>query len=147
MQEVIAAIISHFDSDATLATLVPNGIWLSISKDSTALPTAQLSVTRVEAEWQTGTCYIETLHVDFHVFDQTGMDTLNIIEAVEEAFDWTTFTFDEGTLIASKRVTERIFKEDDRVFHGILSYEIIVQKDLLDSASSSSSTSSSSSSG
>lgn len=130
MLELLTAIQTHFSANADLATLFPDGCYLSLAPDAKPLPVCVLTFVSAAPQWNTGGYYLNVVNLQFSIYAQTDTAALNGAAAVAKAFDFASLPLATQQCVSVRRTNEGIIREDERVWHALVQYEVWVGESL-----------------
>lgn len=133
------AIVAAYQGNPALVAVCPN-LWDEEVPETDAvgqpinLPFAQLEVPDENPEWTFEAGYYEVCHPRITIYATTAQEADQIVAAFKGAFDWQALPFQTATAIQVMRQNVRrgaeevVDKDNNRVFHRIMEYQIMVSR-------------------
>jgi hypothetical protein len=131
---LLGSLTARFEADATLASLVPSGVWVSQVPEGTPLPFVVILHGGEVPEWYTERDYVEQGTVQFLCYAKGCAAAEAVATAVKDAFDWQplTITGHNAASIEVRRTNYTVSATDmHRAADGEIVYEAAVEYQTL----------------
>ena len=137
MVELLTALQTTFNASSDLTTRFPNGLEVSRGAAARSTPFCVVDiVSAVPGEFETGSRCLTKFHLQFNVFasDDTtagaGEFVANAIDSIKQTFDFIKLPLATQQSVQTRRLNERLYAEDEKVWHGIVEYEAWIGETL-----------------